>query len=141
MQSNEQLQKGFIYPTVDSDSRPWWGEIESGRFSLPICDSCKRRWFPPTPGCPHCGSTSVRIEGAGTHGTVYSWVVISRALNPAFIEDTPYTIVAVDLDAGARMIGRYLLHSETIRPDLRVNAEIYAVDGHRLVGFRPEPIC
>ena len=39
-------------------------------------------------------------------GTVYSWVGVRRALDPAFADDGPYTVAAVDLDEGARIIAR-----------------------------------
>jgi uncharacterized protein len=104
---------------------------------LPICGSCGRRWFPPTPGCPRCGSTQVRLEEADPRGAVYSWVVINRALNPAFSHDAPYTITAVDLTEGARMVGRFLSEA-TIQAGMPVRVDIYEVDGHRLVGFRPD---
>lgn len=105
---------------------------------LPICESCGRRWFPPTPGCPHCGSAQVRLAEADPRGVVYSWVVINRALNPVFTDDAPYTIAAVDLVAGARMVGRFLSDTATIQAGMPVRVDIYAASGHRLVGFRPE---
>jgi uncharacterized OB-fold protein len=129
-------QKGFVRPNTDRDSEPWWAHVAAGRLMLPRCNKCGRRWFPPTPGCPHCGSPEVELAPADPHGTVYSWVVINRALNPAFVEDAPYTIVAVDLKDGARMFGRLFMEGGTIVDGLPVIAEIYAVNGNHLVGFR-----
>jgi uncharacterized OB-fold protein len=62
--------------------------------------------------------------------------VINRALNPAFSHDAPYTVAAVDLDEGARMIGRLLSEPLSVRPGLPVRASIYVIEGHRLVGFQ-----
>ncbi len=137
MQLDHQSQVGFIRPAMDPDSRPWWSEIAQGQFTLPQCGTCHRRWFPPLPVCPHCGSLEVGLAPAEPGGAVYSWVVINRALNPSFSHDAPYTIVTVDLDAGARMAGRLLADVNTMTPGLRVEAEIYTVDVHHLVGFRP----
>ena len=104
---------------------------------LPRCNTCRRRWFPPTPGCPHCGSREVELAPADPRGTVYSWVVVNRALDATFAEDAPYTIVAVDLDDGARMFGRLFMTGGTMAAGLPVTAEIYSVNGSHLVGFHP----
>lgn len=133
----EPSQKGFVRPTIDPDSRPWWSELAKGRFTLPLCGNCHRRSFPPLPLCPHCGSDDVELTAAETGGAVYSWVVINRALNPNFSHDVPYTIAAVDLDAGTRLVGRLFESADALVAGLRVTAEIYEADGHCLVGFRP----
>lgn len=73
---------------------------------LQECEVCRRRWQTTFAGCPYCGSTALRHRMSEARGTVYSWVEICRSLEdpPA---DVPYTVVCVDLDAGARVLGRY----------------------------------
>jgi uncharacterized protein len=133
----QERQFGYVPPRLDHDSLPWWEEIDSGRFTLPVCGS-GHRWFPPTPGCPKCGSRDVRLESARTIGAVYSWVVVNRSLNPIFDKDAPYLIVAVDLADGGRMFGRLLFGEAKVEAGMAVRVEIYSVDGHKLVGFRPD---
>jgi uncharacterized OB-fold protein len=58
------------------------------------------------PGCPHCGATGRDEVEASGGGTIYSWVRVHRAADPALAADVPYTVVAVDLDEGCRMFGR-----------------------------------
>jgi uncharacterized OB-fold protein len=70
-------------------------------------------------------------------GHVYSWVVVNRTLSPEFADDTPYVIVAVDLDEGARMVGRLLERADApIQPGEAVCAVLYTALEQTLVGFR-----
>lgn len=126
---------GFVEPQVDADSEAWWQAVAERRLLLPKCQQCGLRWFPPTPGCPRCGSTAVELADASGRGSVYSWVVINRALSPAFADDAPYTILAIDLEEGARMFGR-LLGAGEVTAGAPVTADFYEVDGQTLVGFR-----
>jgi uncharacterized protein len=134
-------QRGLIRPDVDADSAPWWHALGEGRLLLPHCDHCGLDWFPPTPGCPRCGATEVELRQALGRGQIYSWVVVNRALHPAFAEDAPYAIVTVDLAEGARMVGRLLAAPDDpgLGPGAPVRAVFYEVAGQALIGFEPEP--
>jgi uncharacterized OB-fold protein len=131
-------QHGFLSPPLDEDSRPWWQALAEGRLILPRCLSCGRCWFPPSPGCPNCGGERFEWIAASGRGSIYSWVVIGRALHRAFEADVPYTIVAVDLDEGARIFGRLSRDAEPAA-GARVRAEIYKVEGQALLGFVTTP--
>lgn len=128
-------RRGFVEPMVDADSEPWWRALAERRLLLPRCRDCGRSWFPPTPGCPECGSPSVELVEASGRGRVYSWVVINRALSPAFAGDAPYTILAVDLEEGARVFGR-LVGEGAVAGGSPVRADFYEVEGRTLLGFR-----
>jgi uncharacterized OB-fold protein len=129
-------QHGLVAPAVDVDSRWWWDGIEQQRLLLPQCGSCDRHFFPPQPTCPYCGSDDWRPFESSAQGSVYSWVVVHVALNAVFADDVPYTIVAVELDEGVRIIGR-LKASEALSAGDRVEACFYSVDGTTLLGFQP----
>lgn len=73
---------------------------------------------------------------ASGRGRVYSWVTIHRALDPAFAEDVPYTVLSVDLDEGPRMFGRLCGDAEPHAGDA-VQVRIYDVRGQKLAGFAP----
>jgi uncharacterized OB-fold protein len=131
-------QNGLIEPSIDVDSAPWWAAAAAGTLVVPHCTSCGRTWFPPTPACPRCGSVSIELKTASGSGTIYSWVVIYRPLNPEFAGDVPYTVVMVDLAEGGRIAGR-LLGSADPSHELAgasVHADFYTVRGQALVGFR-----
>jgi uncharacterized OB-fold protein len=73
---------------------------------LQECRRCKRRWQSTFSGCPYCGATDLGPHTAEGRGVVYSWVEVCRSLEDPPVE-VPYTVVCVDLDAGARVLGRY----------------------------------
>jgi uncharacterized OB-fold protein len=128
---------GIPVPKIDIDSSEWWDAVAAARLLQPCCSSCALKWFPPTPACPRCGCSEVELVPASGRGTVYSWVVVHRALSPAFAGAVPYVVLAVALEAGGRMFG--LLRGSHEDPRLaagaRVSAEFYDVGTLRLVGF------
>jgi uncharacterized OB-fold protein len=125
---------GLVRPEADADSAAWWAAVAERRLLLPRCRDCGQRWFPPTPGCPRCGGASVELVEATGRGRVYSWVVVHRALSPAFVDDAPYTILAVDLEEGARMFGR-LVGPGPVTAGADVHAVFIDVEDQVLVGF------
>jgi uncharacterized OB-fold protein len=137
MIGSDTVQHGFVPPQVDADSRAWWAALGEHRLLLPRCHDCGLTWFPPTPGCPRCASTEVRLVEASGRGRVYSWVVVNRALDPAFAGDAPYVILTVDLDEGARIFGRLAAPADDPRlaPGAAVRVQIHEVQGQALIGF------
>lgn len=126
---------GQVAPDADADSAWWWDSLSGGDLALPRCLTCERCFFPPMPGCPHCGSASVGRTAASGRGRLYSWVVIHHALDPAFAGDVPATVVAVDLEEGARVAGR-AEPGVTLEAGAEVEAFVYSVGGQALLGFR-----
>jgi uncharacterized OB-fold protein len=74
------------------------------------------------------------VETTG-QGTVYSWVTVRRALDPAFAGSVPYTVLVVDLDDGGRINGR-LLDDDPVDEHTRVRFVPYRQAGWSLIGFR-----
>jgi uncharacterized OB-fold protein len=130
-----QAQRGFIAPQMDDDSRWWWEGVEAETLLIPECESCGNSTFPPGPSCPFCGSTSFLRRIASGRGSIYSWVTIHLALDEAFNEDVPYTIVAVTLEEGPRIFGRLVGSDDSLAADAAVTATYYRVDGVVFVGF------
>jgi uncharacterized protein len=91
---------------ADEDSVQWWAALGEGTLTLPKCLDNGHVFFPPAPTCPECGHGNLgQIEASG-RGAIYSWVVVHHTFDPKFVEQTPYTIAAVDLEEGPRLIGR-----------------------------------
>jgi uncharacterized OB-fold protein len=127
---------GRVAPEIDPDSSWWWDTLAAGELTLPACHNCGRCFFPPMPGCPHCGSAELGRTTASGRGRIYSWVVIHQPLDPAFAGDVPATVVAVDLEEGARVAGRA---EPGLVPEagMPVEAFVYSVGDQALLGFRP----
>ncbi|HQV56364.1 MAG TPA: OB-fold domain-containing protein [Ilumatobacteraceae bacterium] len=93
-------------PHIDQYSQPFWDGLANRRILLQSCGACGRRRFPRLPSCPYCatpGGDDIEISGAGT---VYSFVRAHRALTGASQSLVPYSVATIDLDGGARLLGR-----------------------------------
>jgi uncharacterized OB-fold protein len=105
-----------------------------GVISVELCRDCGHRWKTNYPGCPYCGSSAVEAIDVAATGRVYSWVEVHRSLEdpPARV---PYTVVAVDLEGGGRVLGRWCGRS-TPRGETRVFSTAGETPGAAIV-FRP----
>jgi uncharacterized OB-fold protein len=128
------MTESFPVPEPDEDDAEWWSFLEQGRLMVAICDSCNARWSRPIPACPYCGSSKVSLVESAGKGTVYSWVTVRRALDPAFATSVPYTVLVVDLDEGARINGR-LIDQDAVDEHTRVQFVPFCQAGRNLVGF------
>lgn len=127
--------RGLIAPNPDPDSIPWWEGLERGELRAQTCNSCGTTFAPPTPTCPACGARDYAWTTLSGRGRVYSWVKVHIAMDPAFENDVPYSIVVVELEEGPRVVGRLLEGEGT--DGLAVEAQVYRVEGQALLGFRP----
>jgi len=123
-------------PESDGSGLEFWRGLSDGRLVLSLCRACGRRRFPPIATCSHCGSSSVVAAEAAGGGQIYSWATIHMALAPEFASQTPYTVVAVDLDEGARVFGRLLGDPGEGLAGAAVRFEPYEDHGRALLGFR-----
>ncbi len=121
----------------DADSAEWWDAIDRRKLLIPHCDNCGRSFFPSASHCPHCNSDQVTLVPSQGKGTVYSWVVVHRALDPAFADEVPYTVLTVELAEGVRLIGRQTAGPEP-QPGSPVTASFYEAGGRVLLGFEVE---
>ena len=123
-------------PVIDTDSQFYWEGLANEQLTVQECQNCSKRRFPPMPSCPYCAATATVIRHA-EDGTVYSWVTVRRAFNPAFAAQVPYTIATVDLDGGARLAAR-LEPGEAAQAGLRVRPHFVKHNGWTEVRVHPE---
>jgi len=95
-----------IPPAGDVDAASFWAALDDGTLLVSVCGSCGHRWLPPLATCPRCASRDITGAAAAPTGALYTWTVIHRAADPAYANDTPYTVGLVELADGARMYGR-----------------------------------
>jgi uncharacterized OB-fold protein len=101
----------------------FWEGTAAGELRVQACDDCGYLRWPPGPSCPNCLSAETTWTAVDTGGTVWSYAVYHRALDPAFKDDVPYTVVLVELDAGPRIYGRYLGGERDLSAGTRVRAD------------------
>ena len=127
------FQHAVVVPDEDLDTAWFWDGLRAGTVLIPRCRPQGHHFFPPSPGCPECGSGDIDRVPVTGRGVVYSWVVVHRALDPAYVADVPYTVVAVTLEEGPRVFGR--IENGPLSCGDPVIATIYDVDGVTLLGF------
>jgi uncharacterized protein len=125
----------FPVPVPDEDDAEWWSFLEQGRLMIVTCDACGARWCRALPACPSCGGAELSLVETTGRGSVYSWVTVRRALDPAFTESVPYTVLVVDLDDGGRVNGR-LLDDDPVDEHTRVRFVPYREADWNLIGFQ-----
>jgi uncharacterized OB-fold protein len=129
------MSDAFPVSVPDEDDAEWWSFLEQGRLMVVTCHTCGAHWCRALPGCPYCGGEQVSLVETTGQGTVYSWVTVRRALDPAFVDSVPYTVLVVDLDDGGRVNGR-LLDDDPVDEHTRVRFVPYRQAGGNLIGFR-----
>ena len=76
-----------------------------GTLHLQRCEGCGRFRHPPRYYCPHCSSGEWSWTPCSGRGHVYSWVVTHFTVDRGWVDEVPYTSVAVELDEGPRAVG------------------------------------
>jgi uncharacterized OB-fold protein len=104
--------------TVDDTGQFFWSGLQRGVVLLATCRHCGLVQHPPSPMCPRCGSLEWDARQASGRGTVLSWIVSHHPTEP---DDEPRTVVLVELEEGARVVGN-LTGADLAANDLAVEA-------------------
>jgi len=117
----------------DPISRPFVEGLARGVVRYQFCSACGAAQKLARYACRACGSTRLAWKDSAGGGTVFATSVVSRAPSDAFKPLVPYTLVLVDLDEGARLMG----HADPgVAIGERVSAGFFEHDGRRLIRFR-----
>jgi uncharacterized OB-fold protein len=97
---------GHYEPTPDRWSQPFWDAAAAGKLSCPRCGECKATRFPPTAFCWSCQSQRVEWIDLSGDATLYSFIIVRRALSPELRDAVPFVIALVEFDGapGTRMM-------------------------------------
>jgi len=91
-------------PGINELTRPYWDATKKHELYLQKCQQCGNYRYPPGESCPSCLSDKLEWIKVSGRGTVYTWTVFHQVYHPSFAEEAPYTVVAVELDEGPRMV-------------------------------------
>lgn len=110
-----------------------------GELRFQRCRRCGTWRHVPREMCPKCRSTEWAWERSSGRGRVFTWVVVARAMHPAFADETPYAPVIVELEEGVRLLTRVAdIPPEELKPDMPVEVTFQVVDERiALPYFRP----
>ena len=106
--------------------------LNAGVIRFQRCAACSAAQTLTRVACAECGSTQLAWHTATGSGTVYATTIVTRAPNDTFKALTPYTLVLVDLDEGARVMG----HAPPgVRIGERVRASVQMLAGALVLNF------
>mgnify|MGYP001828384102 CR=1 FL=1 len=101
---NQRMMQYWFDPVAESFEEPFWDAIKRKKLMFQRCTECGTWSHPPRVMCHKCKSFDMEwVESTGK-GRVYSWVVFTREVHPAF--KVPYDVVLVEMEdeKGVRII-------------------------------------
>ncbi len=116
-----------------AEAKPFWEGIARGELRLQRCEDCGRAVFYPRALCPYCHSDRLGWFVASGSGTVYSFTTVHRGFGE-FAGQAPYSLAAIDLDEGPRMLSR-IVGDVPVSIDDRVQMEIAQLGGEHGVAL------
>lgn len=115
-------------------SRPYAEGLAAGVLRYQRCAGCGLAQRLARHACPGCGSTDLRWHDCAGTGTVVAVTEVRRAPADAWRALVPYTLVLVDLDEGARLMGHGVAG---LAIGQRVSARVAEAAGQRVPHFAP----
>ncbi len=104
-----------------SVSRVWRERIVKYRLIGGLCKDCGKRFYPPRPACPACGSENVEQVKLPEEGRLLYFTVIRSP--PRDFGPQPYIVGIVELKDGTRIITQIVdAAPESLKPGLELEA-------------------
>lgn len=117
------------FPNIDDpETAPFWKGTAEGKLLVQACTKCGYLRWPPGPMCNECLSTETAWKEISPTGTLWSYAVYHRAMNPKFKDQIPYTVALVELDEGPRMYGRLVANGAKVEPGVAVRGVFQEVE-------------
>lgn len=85
-------------PASDEVNTTYFQYCARHNFHLQSCKKCDLLHYPPSVGCPWCGSPEQEWKPVEGRGTVHSYHEVHHAIQPGFAPHTPYLLLLVELD-------------------------------------------
>jgi uncharacterized OB-fold protein len=127
-----------VPPAIDRDSARFWSALRDEALALQHCEDCLAFRFPPLPACPRCGSSRFGRTVVSGRGRIYSFITVHRAFGRAFANEVPYTLGAVDLEEGPRVVGRIVVDANlSVRFGMDVVAQFHHHEDWTELRFGP----
>ena len=99
---NTNSMAGPPLPRPTPMTAPFWDGCRAHELRLQRCDNCGAHRFYPSAACHKCASEHYIWVPVTGRGTVYTWTVIRRALDPVWAARVPFTVVVVAVDVPGR---------------------------------------
>ena len=114
-------------------TEPFWEGTRLGVLRIQRCRACDHWRWTPLLACPRCWSEDTEWAAASGLGTVYSYTVVHRPVDPAQFQ-APYVLAVVHLDEGPHMLTNIVgCAPDAVRVDMRVTVRFERLDDEFVV--------
>ncbi len=113
-------------------AQPFIDGLVNNEIRFQYCNACGAAQTFAHDACQHCGAEDLGWKKSSGHGTVYAATIVARAPSDAFRALAPYTLVVVELQEGARIMGHAV---PGVRIGDRVVASFFVHQGQTLIRF------
>ena len=118
-------------PRQTPDTEGFWAATAQGRLTLAHCPECSRYTHPPVELCPRC-ATPLSFEPVTGRGTLFSYIVVHRAIAPGYQDKPGHVIGLVELEdqPGLRLTTQLAgVTADTAHIGMPLRAEIVPLAG------------
>jgi uncharacterized OB-fold protein len=91
-------------PFATPDAAEFWAGCALGELRLQQCGSCGAWQFYPRPFCTTCDGRQLAWRRAAGTGTLRSYSVVRRPVDPAWSAEAPYLLALVRLYEGPTLM-------------------------------------
>ena len=119
-------------PGMDGLTKEFYSFCKDEALHFQQCTDCGSFRHVPREMCAQCNSFEWDWVKSSGRGTIYSWVVINRALHPAFYDPDPEAVpmapVIVEMEEGVRLLSNMMdCAPEQLKMDMPVEVAYEAV--------------
>jgi uncharacterized OB-fold protein len=109
-------------------TEPFWEGTRRGVLLIQRCRACGHWRWTPKLACPHCWSEDAEWAEASGRGTVYSYTVVHRSVDPAQFP-SPYVLAIVQLEEGPQLLTNIVdCELDALRVDMPVAVRFERID-------------
>lgn len=98
----------FIAPAPSKLADEFYQFAREGTLRIQRCAKCAAWHHIPREQCANCGSFEFNWAECSGRGKLFSWTETSTPPLPSLAADVPFIVALIELDEGARVIGRLL---------------------------------
>ena len=118
--------------TPVSLAQPYLDGLTHHQIRFQHCTTCGYAQTFAHDACQHCGAESLVWKTSSGRGRIYAATIVARAPSDAFRPLAPYTLVVVEMQEGARIMGHAV---PGVQIDDPVVASFFIHQGQTLIRF------